>query len=151
MTKYLLLALSFSIISCQTYKVNELPDKQLIWGSGGGFTGVVNQYILLENGQLFFVDGLKNTTSPCTKQSKKSAEAFFATCDSMGIADMKMHQPGNLYYFITHKSAKSENTLTWGAMDAEVDEQLKALYNDLQEVAESSKIKNKTKSETAIE
>lgn len=151
MMKYMLLFLSFCFVGCKTYQANELPDKQIIWGSGGGFTGVVNQYILLENGQLFFEDGLKNTTLACNKQSKKAAKLFFSKCDSLGVADMKMNQPGNLYYFVKYKTAEGENQLTWGAMDAKVDESVKSLYDELQSMAIASKIIEKNKSETAVQ
>ncbi|MEO6758357.1 MAG: hypothetical protein ABIO24_02805, partial [Saprospiraceae bacterium] len=50
-----LLATAALFLFCKQpkYSAGNFPEKQLRWGSGGGFTGQVNSYVLLENGQLF--------------------------------------------------------------------------------------------------
>lgn len=148
MTKYIFLFFALTLVGCKTYEVNELPDKQLIWGSGGGFTGAVNQYILLENGQLFFNDGLKNTKHEMTKQQKQVAKTLFSKCVDLDVEGMEMNEPGNLYYFICSKSDEKENTITWGAMDYKLDSTIQNFYQELQNLANDSKmIEDKTSAE----
>lgn len=149
MIKYIFLFVALSLMSCKTYQTNELPDKQLIWGTGGGFSGVVNQYILLENGQLFFEDGLKHTKVELSKQQKQAAKALFNKCIDLNVTSMEMNEPGNLYYFIRYKTKEEDNTLTWGSGDYKTDENIEAFYLELQNlVEESKKMEEKTSAES---
>ncbi|MDB2607065.1 hypothetical protein N9Y48_04745 [Zobellia sp.] len=65
--------LFLTLLGCksQQYTPDELPDKQLVFGYGGGMAGTVNTYILLENGQLFHTNSLTQETEELEPLSKK--------------------------------------------------------------------------------
>ncbi len=118
-----MLAISCWLFSgCKTYKPDSLPSKQLVFGSGGGMTGAVKEYILLENGQLFTRNSLTDKTEELSKVSKKEAKALYKEYEA-SIKELAHDEPGNLYYFLNMKSdSTKEHKLIWsgqgGAPDA---------------------------------
>ena len=50
---FLLLALAATSVACKHthYNASNLPEKQLYWGSGGGFVGKESYFTLLEIGR----------------------------------------------------------------------------------------------------
>ena len=48
-------AAAFLFFACKQtrYAADNLPDRQLRWGSGGGYVGKETTYTLLDNGQIF--------------------------------------------------------------------------------------------------
>jgi hypothetical protein len=112
------------------YTADQLPEKHLRWGSGGGVVGKEKSHILLENGQIFETDIMGKTTET-KKVSGKKAKALFKTASTAGIAKMAFDHPGNLYYFLEWQEGDMVSRMVWGDKNLPVDKSVEALYAEL--------------------
>lgn len=121
------------MFSCtsQQYTINDLPDTQLVFGRGGGFTGEVVTYTLLENGQLFKHSSLTKEYKEMTKINKKTAKTYFKTISDLKLADQSINQPGNMYYFIEEVEAETKNRVTWGSNEYQIAEEFISFYKEI--------------------
>lgn len=120
-------------LSCSrtTYTLENLPDAQITFGKGGGFTGAVTEYTLLENGQLFKKDGVGKEMLEIKSTKRKMAKKVFQQMNELKLMEKNFNHPGNIYYFIRCKANGQENYLSWGASDHQPDDQLKSFYEKL--------------------
>jgi len=122
--------MSFSCKSTK-YTPTDFPDSQITFGSGGGFTGAVTDYTLLENGQLFKRSSLKNEFLALHKVKKDVVKQMFKNYEFLNIGQETINEPGNLYYFIQYKDKdKKEHKITWNDQSA-VSENVKTYYGIL--------------------
>lgn len=115
--KYLLilfttLTLMFSCKS-QQYTPDTYEERQVMFGSGGGFTGAVTTYCLLDNGQLFLKPNLKEPYEAAGKVSKKDVAAVFAMIEEQELTKITLSMPGNMYNFVEIKADGASNSCTW--------------------------------------
>lgn len=91
-------------------------DRCVIFGSGGGFTGLITGYKIDAHGK---VSGWSQTLNaeriekPLYKASDDSARMLFATIDSIHFKTILFDQPGNYSRFITLVEGDSVYTVTW--------------------------------------
>jgi len=104
------------LFGCKTtqFTKNNLPDKQIRVGGGGGFTGHVTEYIFLENGQVFKHYPLREDMTEIEKLKKKVATELFIRVDSMQLDTIKHSHPGNMYYYVQIKKDQLDHKITWG-------------------------------------
>lgn len=121
------------LFSCkaQQYTIDDLPSKQLIFGRGGGITGEVNTYTLLENGQLFHNNSLTADYKELNSIDKKQAKSAFEKMATLKLSEIDFNHPGNMYYFIEEVDGDKKHRVTWGAHDYEVDATCEAFYKEL--------------------
>ncbi len=121
-----------SLIAC-SHKMN--PDKykksQIIFGSGGGFTNLVNEYHLLENGQLYHKKSTDTSFSELSKQDTNSVKILFAKTKILLETNKGFREPGNMYYFIKFKHDSVTNEIIWGASKEITPAKAKDLYKEL--------------------
>lgn len=100
MYKYLYLVLFGFITNCASVKLAG-PEKKLIYGSGGGFTGAVVTYSLSSFGKLSRINmkGEIDTTYHL-KLKKKQLLQLFNQSDKLKNTYMGFKNPGNMYKFI---------------------------------------------------
>ena len=128
------LSLSLLLFSdCKTvqYTPSDYPREQISFGTGGGFSGIVTEYFLLGNGDFFKMSSRNDTYQKGTRIDANRCEQIFANYRFLGIEDIEFNHPGNLYYFITHKSGEHEHQIVWGDSAHEVDENAKLFYKNL--------------------
>ncbi len=101
--------------SCQTkkYLPSEFSKKQILFGNGGGFTGMETTFILQENGQLFKAN-LDETYDELQVLDKETCKYFFDKLNDCNMGELEFNQPGNLYYFLEEKGKKVNKRLVWG-------------------------------------
>lgn len=97
---------------------------EIIFGWGGGFTGMVDQYSLLKDGTL------KKGTEVLKKLDNKQLRTVMKLVDKVNFSKLKLNDPGNLYYFLTMKTGDTEQKLQWNDQTA-VPEEVKAAYDAL--------------------
>jgi hypothetical protein len=126
--------------SCKTttYTSDNLPEKQLYFGSGGGFTGLVNEYLLLENGQMFKVPS-PGIYEDMDKVKRKKAEAIYQDYKALGFEDLIFNQPGNMYYFIRMVDGETENYISWSDQRPLPEVKMMELYDSLVQTIPSAK------------
>jgi hypothetical protein len=117
--------------SC-THKIaaDKMPANQLIFGSGGGFTGAVKAYSLLDDGRIMAQSDDGKTYKSVAKVGKDELSQLKA--DAQKLDKETFNEPGNLYYFIETKGVTEKNQrLTWGSTDKSVPPAVDALYKRL--------------------
>jgi len=105
--------------SCQSkkYTLEDLPEKQIIVGSGGGFAGVYNHYIFLDNGQVFKHFSVGDTTVSYGKLKKPDSKELWTAFEALQFDSISLISPGNMSYFVEHKIAEKAHRVTWGGGD----------------------------------
>jgi len=132
--RYLILLGSiFTVFSCKTYQIDNLPEEQIIFGNGGGVTGVTVTYILLSNGQLFKTNAWQKDTAELTKIKPKLAKEYFKQIEELDWEKTDINKPGNIYHFLSYKTANNTHRATWGATNYEPPKPLKDIYKSLKQ------------------
>lgn len=102
--------------SAKTYTADALPDEQLHFRWGGGFTGEYQAYMLLPNGQLFHKREVISELPyrEVEDVDAKAAKEFFETYDKQGFAALDYDDPGNVTYAVRRVSGGDTTRLLWG-------------------------------------
>ena len=94
------------LFSCnKKLAADKMPTTRLEFGHGGGFTGAVTTYFLLENGKIYEETADKTAYTRINSIGKDEAKALFADCEKLNT--LRTDAPGNLYYFVTIKKGEA--------------------------------------------
>ena len=112
----------------------EYPKKERVdeihFGQGGGFSGAVTHYILLEDGRLFQQAWRDTNKTYLDTWPGLFTRQTFLNYKSLKIDEMKYNEPGDLYYFIEYHAKKKEpRRVVWGKPGFQVDPNLTTYYN----------------------
>jgi hypothetical protein len=129
------------IFGCHTqlYTPESYTGNQLMFGEGGGFSGQIIEYTLLENGQLFITNSIAKETKPVRKISKNHARALFRQAEKIRMDTLNFNYPGNIYYFIRLQEENQLQATTWGSNDHQVPTAIQNFYQVLSEVTKETK------------
>lgn len=108
----------------------DFPKGQIIIGSGGGYAGTMNEFVLLENGEMFSKTSLEGDYLNFKKLERNAAKQLFNNIEQFNIKDVKLDNPGNMYYYVQIKDKNSDHRIVWGGGEP-VPKQVKTLYNIL--------------------
>ena len=122
------------------YTPDKLPTKQIIFGDGGGFTGIETSYTLLENGQLFRQVDAEGTYQELKPIQPKEAKVFVDKVASLQLYKMDIEKPGNLYYFMREVNESIDSRVTWGAGDYLPPKALVSTYRDLKSLSNKQEV-----------
>ena len=110
--------------SCTADKlVSQTGIDEINFGSGGGFTGQVNNFKLKSDGELF--DKIKKIKEV---NSKTTLEAFEKAQE---LKDYSFNSPDNVYSFIEIKSKGKINRIVWSLSSPDIDKKVTDLHNSL--------------------
>jgi hypothetical protein len=112
-------AILATLVACSSGKALPAQDKgeQLHFGQGGGFTGALTYYILLDDGRIFS-RGADSTDTYLTTLERPLTRQLFAHYRQVGLDKQQFNEPGNLYRFLElHVDGARVNRMTWGAED----------------------------------
>lgn len=137
----LAVSLFFSLNSCKSNKYTpESPSQASItFGSGGGFTGAVTEYLLCDNGQMFMHNSLEKDWERLENTSKSEARDLFARAMQLDWKSINLNDPGNYSYFIRLKNQETDKKIVWG--NSAAPENIQLLYTELNQVVRK-KVKN---------
>lgn len=118
------------LIGCKILAYKKYAESfSVSFGSGGGFTGAVDEFILSGNGMLKSVKPFSKDTVLLKTLSKKDTKAIFKKLESKTISVIKLDAPGNMTNFITFsKAGKILQKYQW-AQGAEAPKEISDLYN----------------------
>lgn len=121
------------LLSCkaQEYTPEDFPKAQFLFGTGGGFTGHVKTYTLLENGQIFFENSLKKNSEQMNKVDLKACKQVFNQAKALNLMEIDYKKPGNMYRFIEYKSKGQSNRVVWSEGQDTVPTGIGSLYKKL--------------------
>lgn len=126
------------LFSCksQQFTPYDFEGRQIIFGQGGGFSGQVTEYTLLENGQLFagtnkegFVDELKSV-------DKKVVKQIFSSSSDNGYDTISFDKPGNQYFYINFKKGDHTNLVQWAPGEQGISKELKIFFGNLKNITQ---------------
>ncbi len=126
-TLLLLVSLAFFAACSKKYTAETLPSQRLQFGTGGGFTGQQNAYLLLDNGQIFKqkdLDGKK--FEALGKIPKSVASTLYKQCKT--YEKLRVNRPADLYHFITLKNDSTNLKWQWGDGTTVKDSTVNALF-----------------------
>ena len=128
---YPILILAILLSACCSNKdLKEFSKNQIIFGSGGGFTGATDLYALDYKGQLQKYNSLSKETIDLPAIPAKEAKGYFRSFLEHGFDTLEYSSPGNMTYFIGYKNDSTDKRINWGA-GQETPEGVQEYYNSL--------------------
>jgi len=101
------------------------------FGSGGGFTGAYNEFILNGKGNLSSIKAFTSDTSLIKKIDNKTLKKIFKALESKAIKNTTLNQSGNMNSFIKfYSNNKLIHSYQW-ADGAIPPQEIKDLYQTL--------------------
>ena len=125
---FLMALLAATACKSTKYTPENFPQKQLLFGTGGGFTGQTRTLVLLENGQVFLKEMGATAFSELPKVKKKEAKSFYEAADDLQLGTLNFNHPGNLYQFVELQKDGGAVRATWGDDKFPVDQKVKDLF-----------------------
>ena len=133
--KYFILLLSslMALSSCKSvrYTPKTYTKTQIVAGSSGGVTGMIREYSLLDNGQLFISKGFDGEWKEVKKIEKKKTQDIFNKATAIGLETIIFSHPGNMTYDLIMKSPSRKNEVRWGETGVAMPEKVKEFYDYL--------------------
>jgi len=116
----------------EAYTPETFDKRKITFGSGGGFTGGVNDYCLLENGQLFGRSSYPSSSGwqPVDTLEKSQVKQYFNQIETLNLLKINHNRPGNWSYFITIEDGAKEHKIQWCA-EAPVPQAVVLTFYDL--------------------
>jgi hypothetical protein len=120
-------------------KLDAYPGSIVYFGHGGGFTGLVTTYALLQNGDLYRKKSFGDQNMEyITKADSAETKSIFINYSFLGIDTMQLSEPGNTYYFISMKHKNTEvRKLVW-SRSLSLPGNLKTFYDQLMKLVQSN-------------
>ncbi|MBU6343064.1 MAG: hypothetical protein KGS48_16330 [Bacteroidetes bacterium] len=116
------------------YTADHLPNTSLRWGKGGGIVGKESGYVLLENGQIFFSDGLQSTLSARKNIKARRADRLVDKAELAGLDTLQFKHPGNVYMYLELSDDGKTNRVVWGDGNHKVPVKIEALFQELTQI-----------------
>ncbi len=142
MRLFLLLCLGiFSLFSCKTpsYTPEDFPEGKITFGSGGGFTGIYTDYVLLENGQFFRKSSNEKEFIALPKIGKNKVSQVFKNVTTLKLMSLNFNNPGNMNTYVKMKIDGQEQEITWGVPGPKPPKDAKLFYKILMNLVKNKK------------
>lgn len=137
-----LLVAAFLLSQCASTKYtspDQFPDAKITFGNGGGYAGLVTEYTLLENGQLFKKSSMDTVFQQLPKVKTADVKQIFNNYDFLKLEDISMNEPGNLYQFIVYQTSGKEHRITWSSENKELESTIPIFYSNLKRLVANQK------------
>lgn len=109
----------------------EYRNTEIVFGSGGGFTGQGAEYHLDAMGNLTMTESLTGNTTNLGKIDKSDLKKIYRKLSELNLAEIKYNQPGNMYYFIKEINKNETHKVIWGNIDQPVPPGIQEFYDML--------------------
>jgi hypothetical protein len=104
--------------------------QQITVGSGGGITGIWNEYTLQPDGQISVKNSKVDTLQKVVKLSKSDTKMIFKKASELKLDTLKLDSPGNMSYFVKFSDKdKFDYKVLWGGEKTPPDS-VKKFYKD---------------------
>jgi len=110
------LLLLFLFVACSTSRYTnptEYPNARINFGTGGGFSGMVTEYVLLDNGQLLKKLPQVDSFEMVISIDKNQTTQVFENYKFLNIGSLAYNQPGNMYSFLQFHHTDKEHKIVW--------------------------------------
>ncbi len=108
-------------------------QKVIVFGSGGGFSGMFEEYTLHRNGKLFYYNTFTRESRELPSIGRKQARRLHREFIRLKLDHMELHESGNMNWFIRRIYGSSTHELSWSSESATgtVTPQLSMYYDKL--------------------
>jgi len=79
--------------------LDQYSGTSIVFGDGGGFTGLVNEYKLTTDGRIILLKNMTGDTVTVATLNKKATANIYSKLQESGIDTLSFDHPGNKYYF----------------------------------------------------
>jgi hypothetical protein len=110
-------------------------SKEIHFGHGGGFSGIVYHYVLDETGQLFKTDAFSDESTLIKKIDTQVVKELFLSIEEDRLDQFTINQPGNTYKFIEIHQNGVVNKMVWNGKSE--NNSLNLLYTQLNTILKS--------------
>jgi hypothetical protein len=126
---------------------DKIPATRLVFGEGGGFTGEIQEFALLEDGKIVTRDKAKPTKPDSGKMAQQpvveyriltkiggdAAKSIFEKAKKLDLSSVKFNEPGNMskFFNLFDGNAKTNNRIVWGATGKPIRAEIDALHKTL--------------------
>lgn len=112
----------FITIGCGSEKTFFPDDPDISYiaiGNGGGFTGKITVYYLLNNGEVYKGSEFTNEFTLIGKIDKSMVKQQWKNYEELHLSSVQINDPGNYYYFMEFKSGNQQNKMVWQELGPE--------------------------------
>ncbi len=131
--------LLFSFCKTKDYTPTKYEGQKISFGTSGGFTGALDAYHLISNGQLFKQEGRKEVFTAMESVPKKEVAALFQQLLDLKLHELKMDDPGNLSKFIEYEAGDIKNKIVWPVEDKNANADYNQFYQKLTNLTKITK------------
>ena len=121
------------LVSCRVSRdfPAEYKGDQIHFGQGGGFTGFVTSFMLLDDGRLFEKTH-DSDWSYVSRWERALTRQMFTDYASLGLGSRDLNCPGDKYYFLElYRNSEPLHHLTWGQEGCDPPSGARELYGIL--------------------
>ena len=132
-------------MSCSYVNIRKPSEEErIIFGSGGGFTGIASFYQLHKDGSIYRSGNTDTSLIFVGKIQLREATQMYDSYEVLKIDSISLNEPGNRYYFIEKKDKRGNNhRVIWGYRSLENNSL--PIFHDI--LMNHIKVLNKTKKE----
>ncbi len=100
--------------SCSNKNIQpETKERYFILGSGGGFSGLYEEYKVHRTGQVEWYDFKAKKYMPYSVMTPKLTKQTFDKLEALGIESKNIDKPGNFTYYIELTSGDNRHKIKW--------------------------------------
>ncbi len=120
----------FTSCSSSGKMADDTKSEKLIFGSGGGFTGVYISFEIHKDGHVFKILP-DNSQNEVKKLRKKQTREIFTQANKLKLNQPAFNHPGNMTWFIKYKIAGDSSEFKWGDSNFSPPNEIKEFYTQL--------------------
>ncbi len=130
---FILFAASFLFQSCKTMQVNpeEYEKTKIYFGNGGGFTGRLNEFCMLSNGEVYKVNPATKEATLRNTANRSDTKSLFKKIENANLKQYPYDQPGNMFCWMRHHTPTDTTYLIWAKNDIKTDTNVISIYEQL--------------------
>jgi len=93
--------------------LKDYQGKRITLANGGGFTGQVIEYVILEDGQVYRKNSMDQSVKAYTKLNKDIVKQIFDNYNVLELNKVELNDPGNMYFYISFADKDEIHKITW--------------------------------------
>lgn len=134
----ILIVVLFSCCNHKAFDLSTYQKQYLVFGQGGGITGLRIEYILLENGNIYQRNSQTDSLTLAKSVSKAFTTQAFQSFTDLGLDTLKCYEPGDLYYYVELHKSGSAYRIVWGRPGFTQDPLIITYFNNLYRTAKKT-------------
>ena len=125
------IVLLFACCKTKQFTPTNFEGEKISFGNFGGFTGEMDAYHLIDNGQLYQQEGRTQVFNAVPSVDKKVAAAIFQELKDLKLDQLKFDKPGNMNFFIEYHTTSTSNKVVWSDEIKDVDPAILVFFGKL--------------------